>query len=237
MLPEGEFLPAVSIYLPDSNRGLHRAEPSGEAIQELPLEISVGITGASGALYAQRFLNHLSRQKEIEKINLVASAPGLRVLREELHLEDLNLRNLAERLVPMAPQRVAVMNNNDIGAPIASGSCPVDAMVILPCTMGTLGSIAHGIARDLIQRAADVMLKERKKLILVVRDTPLNLVQLDNMRKVTQAGGIIFPATPGLYPGPESLEEAIDQFLFRVMLHLGLQPPGLYRWQGSAGAI
>jgi 4-hydroxy-3-polyprenylbenzoate decarboxylase len=199
------------------------------------VEINVGITGASGALYAQRFLLHLSQQPEIERINLVISAPGLRVLREELRLENLTPRNLVGRLIPTGPERITLLNNLDIGASIASGSYPVDAMVVIPCSMGTLGSIAHGISRDLIQRAADVMLKERKKLILVVRDTPLNLVQLENMRRVTQAGGIIFPATPGLYPGPQSLEEAIDHFLFRVLLHLGVHTPGLYRWQGSPG--
>jgi 4-hydroxy-3-polyprenylbenzoate decarboxylase len=99
--------------------------------------------------------------------------------------------------------------------------------------MGTLGSIAHGISRDLIQRAADVMLKERRRLVLVIRDTPFSLIHLENMRLLTLAGGTIFPAIPSFYHRPGSIEDAVDQFLFRVMTHLGLRPPGAYQWRGS----
>jgi 4-hydroxy-3-polyprenylbenzoate decarboxylase len=199
------------------------------------LEITVAITGASGAIYPQRFLNHLLAESAISKINLIASTAGIRVLNEELPVAGVNARNLAKKLLPNAGAKVEVFNPADVGARMASGSSPVDAMVVIPCSMGTLGSIAHGISRDLIQRAADVMLKERKKLLLVTRDTPLNLIHLENMRQATLAGAIIIPACPAFYPGPNSIEEAVDQFLFRIMLQLGLNPAGLYRWEGSAG--
>jgi flavin prenyltransferase len=164
---------------------------------------------------------------------LVASSAGTRVLKEELRLSSVSLANLAETLVKSGREKVEVLNNNDVGAKIASGSFPVDAMVVIPCTMGTLGGIANGISRDLIQRAADVMLKERRKLFLVVRDTPFNLIHIENMRLLTLAGAVIFPAIPSFYYHPASIDEAIDQFLYRVMLQLGLRPPGAYRWMGS----
>jgi len=197
------------------------------------LEITVAITGASGAIYPCRFLKHLAAEPLVSRINLVASIAGLRVLHEELNLGTLNLNNLATKLTDGNSQKFTVLNNNDIGANIASGSCPVDGMVILPCSMGTLASIAHGISRDLIQRAADVTLKERRKLLLVIRDTPFSLIHLENMKLLTLAGGIIFPAVPSFYHQPSSLEDIVDQFLYRVMQHLGLNPSKAYRWEGS----
>ncbi|MCI0622827.1 MAG: UbiX family flavin prenyltransferase [Acidobacteria bacterium] len=200
------------------------------------MNITVAITGASGAIYPQRFLNHLAAEPGVSRIQLVASAPGLRVLHEELG-GAVTLSNVAERLVEDGREKVEVLSNNDVGASIASGSFPVDAMVIIPCSVGTLGAIAHGISRDLIQRAADVMLKERRKLILVIRDTPFSLIHLENMRLLTLAGGTIFPAIPSFYHRPGSIEDAVDQFLFRVMTHLGLKPARAYQWKGSKGGI
>jgi 4-hydroxy-3-polyprenylbenzoate decarboxylase len=197
------------------------------------MQITVAITGASGAIYPCRFLNHLAAEPEISKIYLVASAAGLRVLHEELDLGPLTLHNLVEKLVADSREKIEPLNNNDIGASIASGSFPVDAMVIIPCSMGTLGSIAHGVSRDLVQRAADVMLKERRKLILVIRDTPFSLIHLENMRALTLAGAVVFPAIPSFYHRPASINDAIDQFLFRVMVHLGLKPAKAYQWKGS----
>jgi 4-hydroxy-3-polyprenylbenzoate decarboxylase len=197
------------------------------------VEITIAITGASGAIYAHRFINHLAADPTVTKINLVTSGAGVRVVNEELQLQSVNLGNLAEKLLLDHREKVQVLNNNDMGACIASGSYPVDAMVIIPCSMGTLGSIAHGISRDLIQRAADVTLKERRKLLLVVRDTPFNLIHLENMRLLAMAGAVVFPAVPSFYHHPVSLEDAIDQFLFRIMSHLGLNPPRAFRWMGS----
>lgn len=197
------------------------------------MEITIAITGASGAIYPVRLLKHLSAEPQISRIYVVASAAGLRVMHEELNFGPISIKLLAERIAESNSQKITVLNNNDVGARIASGSYPVDAMVIIPCSMGTLGSIAHGISRDLIQRAADVILKERRKLLLVTRDTPLNLIHLENMKMLTLAGGIVFPAVPSFYHNPVSLEDAVDQFLYRVMQHLGLNPSNAYRWKGS----
>ena len=201
--------------------------------EKLGVEITVAITGASGAVYPYRFLNHLAAEPAISRIHVVASASGIRVLNEELELRTLTLNNLAEKILQSDREKIEVLNNNDIGAKIASGSFPVDAMVVIPCTMGTLGAIANGVSRDLIQRAADVTLKERRKLFLVLRDTPFNLIHIENMRLVTLAGGVIFPAMPSFYHRPASINDAIDQFLYRIMLQLGLKPSKAYRWQGS----
>jgi len=197
------------------------------------MNITVAITGASGAIYPQRFLNHLAAEPGVSRIQLVVSAAGLRVLHEELAQGPVTLSNLVERLVGDGREKIEVLNNHDIGASIASGSFPVDAMIVIPCSVGTLGSIAHGISRDLIQRSADVMLKERRKLILVIRDTPFSLIHLENMRLLTLAGGTIFPAIPSFYHRPGSIEDAVDQFLFRVMTHLGLKPARAFQWKGG----
>jgi 4-hydroxy-3-polyprenylbenzoate decarboxylase len=201
------------------------------------MKITVAITGASGAIYPQRLLTHLVADPVVSRIYLVTSAAGLRVLREELEIEPLTLTNMAERLAGDGQEKIEVLSNNDVGASIASGSFPLDAMVVVPCSTGTLGAIAHGISRDLIQRAADVTLKERRKLILVVRDTPFSLVHLDNMRSLTLAGAIIFPAIPSFYHRPASLNDAVDQFLYRVMAHLGLRSSNAYQWKGSRSSL
>ncbi len=197
------------------------------------MEITVAITGASGAIYPFRFLNHLVCDPSVSRVYVVASTAGLRVLHEELELGPITLSNLTEKLIESHPEKIEVINNSDIGAKLASGSFPVDAMVVIPCSMGTLGSIAHGISRDLIQRSADVMLKERRKLLVVIRDTPFSLIHLENMRLLTLAGAIIFPAMPSFYHRPASIQDAVDQFLYRIMSQLGLKPPKAYRWLGS----
>lgn len=197
------------------------------------MEITIAITGASGAIYPSRFLHHVAADPHVTRINLVASDAGIRILNEELPIKNINLDNLTEKLLGRHCEKIRVLNNRDTGACIASGSYPVDAMVIIPCSMGTLGSIAHGVSRNLIQRAADVTLKERRKLLLVVRDTPFNLIHLENMRLLTLAGSVVFPAVPSFYHLPISLEDAIDQFLYRVMSHLGLAPESAFHWMGS----
>src|SRR5262245_25859698 len=197
------------------------------------MNITIAITGASGAIYPQRLLNYLAAEHGVSRIQLVISTAGLRVLHEELRQGATTQKNLVEKLVGEGREKIDVLNNNDVGASIASGSFPVDAMVVIPCSIGTLASIAHGISRDLIQRAADVMLKERRKLILVIRDTPFSLIHLENMRLLTLAGGTVFPAIPSFYHRPRSIEDAVDQFLFRVMTHLGLRPARAFQWKGS----
>jgi flavin prenyltransferase len=197
------------------------------------MNITVAITGASGAVYPLRFLNHLAADPAVSRIHLVASSAGLRVLHEELPGGPITLNTLAGKLVKQGTEKIEALSNNDVGAKLASGSYPVDAMVIIPCSMGTLGSVAHGVSRDLIQRAADVMLKERRKLVLVIRDTPFSLIHLENMRLLTLAGAVIFPAIPSFYHRPATIEDAIDQFLFRIMMQLGLSPARAYQWKGS----
>jgi len=197
------------------------------------VQVTVAVTGASGAIYPYRLLNHLVKEEEVSKVYLVVSSAGARVLKEELRLNSVSPASLVETLLQSGREKIEVLNNNDIGAKIASGSFPVDAMVVIPCTMGTLGAIASGTSRDLIQRAADVMLKERRKLLLVIRDAPFNLIHIENMRTLTLAGAIIFPATPSFYHHPSSIDEAIDQFLYRVMFQLGLRPPAAYCWMGG----
>ena len=197
------------------------------------MEITVAITGASGAIYSHRLINLLVAEQSVSRINLVPSKAAVRVMNDELDLQPLSLKTLPEKLVEQNKQKIKLISNDDIGASIASGSYHTDSMVIIPCSMGTLGSIAHGISRDLIQRASDVMLKEKRKLILVVRDTPLNFIHLENMRLVTLAGATVFPATPSFYHRPSSLQNVVDQFLFRIMFHLGLNPDKAFSWTGD----
>lgn len=177
-------------------------------------KIAVAITGASGSIYAQRLLMQLSHFQDIEVgVVLSKNAP------------DVWLHELGES--PDIP--FTVYDRSDYFAPFASGSAQYNHVVMIPCSMGTLGRIAHGISDDLITRAADVALKERRQLICVVRESPLNLVHIDNMRTVTQAGGIILPATPSFYSKPASIEAVVDTVTHRVLDMIGLDAKG-YRW-------
>lgn len=178
----------------------------------------IGITGASGAIYALILIE----QFKIMGIpfEIIITEAGKIVLREELEMSWENLSNYAEK----------VYEEKEIWAPPASGSASYEALIIIPCSMGTLAGIATGQARNLLLRAADVMLKERRPLILVVRETPLNLIHLQNMLTVTQAGGVIFPAMPGFYYKPKNLEELIHGFIKRLMQFLNLsENPNVWR--------
>lgn len=197
------------------------------------MEITIAITGASGAIYPHRLLNLLVKEPSVSRINLVPSRAALRVLNSELNIKSIRLNNLPEKLLKSNREKILVLSDDDIGAKIASGSYPIDAMIVVPCSMGTLGSIAHGISRNLIQRAADVMLKERRKLVLIIRDTPFSLVHLENMRSVTLAGAVVFPAIPSFYHQSITIEGIVDQFLYRVMLYLGLSSDKAFRWLGD----
>jgi 4-hydroxy-3-polyprenylbenzoate decarboxylase len=181
------------------------------------LRIIVAITGASGSLYAQRLLDNLDPRAH--EIHLLLSQYAQSVIAEEL---PGGLR---------VPVGVKLHGLKSMNVPFASGSNPFDAMVVIPCSMGTLGRIAHGYAADLLLRAADVMLKERKKLILVPRETPLSLVHVKNFELLIQAGALIVPANPSFYTRPQTVEQVVDTVVARVLDHLGVPQQLAPRWQ------
>jgi 4-hydroxy-3-polyprenylbenzoate decarboxylase len=181
-------------------------------------KIIVGITGASGAIYAKLLLDNLSLLGEqIEKVGVVMSDNAKEVWKFELGNENYD------------QYAFDFYQKMDFNAPFASGSAKFDTMIIIPCSMGTLGRIAHGISNDLISRAADVVLKERRKLIAVVRDTPFSLIHINNMKTVTEAGGIICPANPSYYSIPKSIEDVAQTVVSRVIDLAGLEQSS-YRW-------
>jgi 4-hydroxy-3-polyprenylbenzoate decarboxylase len=196
--------------------------------------LAVAITGASGSLYATRFLTRALRY--FDPLYLTLSGPAVRVAREELGLE-LSLNDFQPQdLLPGVPgaEKIRYYQKTDYDAPFASGSAAPDAMVVLPCSMGTLGRIVAGTSDDLVHRAADVMLKERRKLLLVIRETPLSLIHARNILAVTEAGATVMPAAPGLYHRPQTVEEMVDFVVFRVLDHLGVRDPDARRWNAPA---
>jgi len=196
---------------------------------QAPRNITLAVTGASGSLYAVEILRVLAADARVTKINFVASENSLRVFAEELNLSGRN--DLAEKLLGAPCPKLQTHADTDIGANIASGSYPTEAMIILPCSMGTLAAIANGLATNLIQRAADVCLKENRRLILCVRETPFNRIHLRNMQLASDAGATIFPVIPTLYNHPQTTEDMARQFVHRVLAHIGLPQPGAYQWQ------
>ena len=191
--------------------------------------LTLAITGASGSIYAAEMLRALVADIRVEKINLVVSENSLRVLAEELQLSGRN--NLVEKLLGASSEKIHQHPEIDIGANIASGSYPSSGMIVLPCSMGTLAAIAHGLASNLIQRAADVCLKENRSLILCVRETPFSRIHLRNMQLASDAGATIFPAIPTLYNHPQTTTDMAREFVNRVLAHIGLPQPGAYQWQ------
>jgi flavin prenyltransferase len=194
-----------------------------------PSTITLAVTGASGSIYAAEILRALAADARITKINFVASDSALRVFAEELNLSGRN--DLAEKLLGGPCAKLQQHAETDIGANIASGSYPTDAMIVLPCSMGTLAGIANGLASNLIQRAADVCLKENRPLILCIRETPFNRIHIRNMQLASDAGATIFPAIPTLYNHPQSTQEMARNFVNRVLAHIGLPQPDAYQWQ------
>lgn len=183
------------------------------------MKIAVAVTGASGSVYARVLLDKLLEMKEqVTEVGLVWSDNAFTVWEHEL----------GDKGYEKYPFKV--WTKNDFLAPFASGSSSYSALIICPCSMGTLGRIASGISNDLVTRAADVMLKERRKLICVVRETPYNLVHLRNMTTVTEAGGIICPATPSFYSQPKSIDDVAYTVIHRVLQLSGIKVDG-YRWQ------
>jgi 4-hydroxy-3-polyprenylbenzoate decarboxylase len=196
--------------------------------------IIVGISGASGAIYAQRMLLYLEDSTEVGQINLVISGPGRRVIADELEINSqADSEQLVAEMIGKQPFKTAIFHPGDIGATIASGSYPTDGMVVIPCSASTLGVIASGSCRNLLHRAADVCLKEGRKLVLVPRETPLSTIHLENMLKLRQAGAMIVPAMPAFYHKPHDIVSLVDHFVYRVMDHLGLSHPQETVWQGD----
>jgi 4-hydroxy-3-polyprenylbenzoate decarboxylase len=190
--------------------------------------LTLAITGASGILFARHMLQAMDADPRIAHVYLVVSPSALRVLAEEDGLVAKN--NLPEKLLGHASKKIQLLAHEDIGAPIASGSCPVSAMIVLPCSMGTLAGIAHGLAANLIERAADVTLKERRPLVLCVRETPFNLIHIRNMASVTEAGASVFPVIPTFYNHPQTINDIARNFVHRVLQHIGLPQPDAFQW-------
>ena len=194
-----------------------------------PENLTVATTGASGSLFLKQFLIAVERDERIRTVNFIASDSGLRVLAEELGLTGRD--NLVAQVIGRSSNKIHPQANADIGANVASGSYPSDAMVVLPCSVGTLARIANGVASQLIERAADVTLKERRPLVLCVRETPLNKIHIRNMYRAADAGATVFPLIPTFYNRPDSFDAMAREFAYRVLSHLGLPQPDAYRWK------
>ena len=192
----------------------------------------IAATGASGAVFAREILRAAEKDKRVKTIDFVASDGALRVFAEELGITGRN--DLAAQLLGAKPKKTTSHTNENIGACIASGSYAVDAMVVLPCSMGTLARIANGMAINLIERAADVCLKEQRKLLLCVRETPLNKIHIRNMQHAADAGATIFPVVPTFYDRPVDSNEMARQFVARVLAHIGLPQKDAYVWSGRS---
>jgi 4-hydroxy-3-polyprenylbenzoate decarboxylase len=195
--------------------------------------ITVGITGASGAIYGQTILRMLEADRRVRHIHLVVTDAGLRLLATELGIVAPDAKKLASLLIGTPAKKIEYLPNKDVGASIASGSAVADAMIVAPCSAGALGAIASGIANDLLARAADVCLKERRPLVLCLRETPLNRIHLENMLRLHDAGATIMPAMPAFYYGPKNISDVVEQFACRVLAQIGLPQPKQYRWKGG----
>jgi 4-hydroxy-3-polyprenylbenzoate decarboxylase len=193
------------------------------------MNLTVAMTGASGSVFGAELLKALEADSRVSHVNFVASENALRVIAEELEISGRN--SLLEKLLGRPATKTQLLNDADIGASIASGSYPSDGMIILPCSMGTLAGIANGLASKLIERAADVCLKERRKLILCIRETPLNRIHIRNMQLADDAGATIFPVIPSFYYKPVDSNEMARQFICRVLAHFGLAQSDACIWK------
>jgi 4-hydroxy-3-polyprenylbenzoate decarboxylase len=198
--------------------------------------VTIGVTGASGAILAQKTLGLLEADARVARVHLVVTEAGQRLFTEELGITSGDLKQLPSRILGHPVGKIEVLPNKDVGASIASGSYAVDAMVVIPCSMGTLGAIANGISDDLVARAADVMLKEGRKLVLCVRDTPFNRVHLENMLRAQQAGAVIMPAVPAFYHQAKTIDDLVTQYVCRVLAQVGLPQEKMYRWAGTSAS-
>lgn len=196
---------------------------------EPPANLTVATTGASGSLYLKHFLIAVERDKRVQNVNFIASDSALRVMAEELNVRGRD--KLVAQLLEKTSRKIHQQSNADIAANVASGSYPSDAMVVIPCSVGTLARIANGIASRLIERAADVCLKEKRALILCVRETPLNKIHIRNMYRAADAGATVFPLIPAFYNHPATADDMALEFANRVLAHIGLPQPNAYRWK------
>ncbi|HEY7404012.1 MAG TPA: UbiX family flavin prenyltransferase [Candidatus Angelobacter sp.] len=190
--------------------------------------LTVAATGASGALFTRALLLAMEHDGRIKTVNFIASDNALRVFAEELAIKGRN--NLVAQLIGSESKKIQQQNNDDIGGNVASGSYPTTAMIVIPCSMGTLARIAHGLAGNLIDRAADVCLKEKRPLVLCTRETPLNRVHIRNMEWAADAGATIYPLIPAFYNHPKSFDEMAHQFACRVLQFVGLPQKDAYQW-------
>ena len=216
-----------------------------------PQNLTIATTGASGSIFLRQLLLAVDRDARVQTVNFIASDSALRVLAEELGIQGrsnlinqllcggnsrASRKSSAKKSAHAATKTVATkikeQSNADIGANVASGSYPADAMIVLPCSVGTLARIANGIASHLIERAADVCLKEKRPLVLCVRETPLNKIHIRNMYRAADAGATVFPLIPAFYYRPASLDDMAREFAYRILAHLGLPQPGAFRWKG-----
>ncbi|RKU16902.1 aromatic acid decarboxylase [Candidatus Poribacteria bacterium] len=190
----------------------------------------VGITGASAGVYGVRLLQVLTKQEDIE-VHLTISSSGARALSEELQLE-VDLDNFeVESLIGVSSPRVVYHHESDIAAPIASGSFRTEGMVVVPCSMGSIASIAGGMSRNLIQRAADVCIKENRKLVLVPRETPLSPIHLENMLKLSRLGVCVLPAMPGFYHYPKNVDDLLNFVVTKILDQFSIDTKLIQRWK------
>jgi 4-hydroxy-3-polyprenylbenzoate decarboxylase len=194
-----------------------------------PQNLTIATTGASGSLFLKHFLLAVEKDQRVKTVNFIASDSALRVMTEEMNLSGRS--NLVRQLTGKSPRKIHQQSNSDIGANVASGSYPAEAMVVIPCSVGTLARIANGDASHLIERAADVCLKEKRPLVLCVRETPLNKIHIRNMYRAADAGATVFPLIPTFYNRPTSFDVMAGEFASRVLAHIGLPQPNAYRWK------
>jgi 4-hydroxy-3-polyprenylbenzoate decarboxylase len=205
------------------------ARHAGATLPDSPQNLTVATTGASGALFLRQLLLAVDRDSRVQTVNFIASDSALRVIAEELGLSGRS--NLASQVLGHASRKIHQQSNSDIGANVASGSYPADAMVVIPCSVGTLARVANGTASHLIERAADVCLKEKRPIVLCVRETPLNKIHIRNMYRAADAGATIFPLIPAYYFQPATLDQMAHEFACRVLAYIGLPQADAYRWK------
>src|SRR5215813_11937581 len=193
-----------------------------------PQVLTIAATGASGAPFTRALLQVVEQDWRIKNVNFIASDNALRVFAEELEVKGRS--DLVQKLLGARSTKIEQQNNDDIGANVASGSYPTNAMIVIPCSMGTLAGIAHGLTRNLIERAADVCLKEKRPLVLCTRETPLNRVHIRNMDWAADAGATIYPLIPTFYNHPKNFDAMAHQFACRVLQFIGLPQEDAYQW-------